>query len=66
MSLASREKEKSEPTERVKEKAFPWLASAWQKSIHLMAKEEFPPLEGTDAVIVESYFRTMKVELRTS
>ena len=53
-SLASREKEKSVRTEREKEKAIPWLASAWQKSIHLMAKEEFSPLEG--AVIVESYF----------
>ena len=33
-SLASREEEKSEPTEREKEKATPWLASAWQKSMH--------------------------------
>ena len=56
LSLASREKEKSEPREREKEKAIPWLASAWQKSMHLMAKEEFSPLEGADAVIVESYF----------
>ena len=39
-----------------KEKAIPWLASAWQKSIHLMAKEEFSPLKGAGAVIVESYF----------
>ena len=66
LSLASREKEKSEPTEKEKEKAIPWLASAWQKSMHLMAKEEFPPLGGADAVIVESYFWTMKFELRTS
>ena len=56
MSLASREKEKSEPREREKEKAIPWLASAWQKSMHLMAKEEFSPLEGADAVMVKSYF----------
>ena len=54
--LASREKENSEPTEREKEKAIPWPASAWQKSMHLMAKEEFSPLEGAGAVIVESYF----------
>ena len=54
MSLASREKEKSEPTERVKEKARPWLASALQKSMHLMAKVETPSDEG--AVIVKCYF----------
>ena len=55
LSLASREKEKSEPTEREKEKAIPWLASAWQKSMHLMAKG-FPTLEGARVVIVEGYF----------
>ena len=54
-SLASREKEKSEPTEREKVKAIPWLASAWQKSMHLIAKG-FPTLEGAGVVIVESYF----------
>ena len=54
--LVSREKEKLETREREKEKANPWLVSAWQKSMHLMAKEEFSPLEGADAVIVESYF----------
>ena len=52
--LVSREKEKLETREREKEKANPWLVSAWQKSMHLMAKEEFSPLEGADAV--ESYF----------
>ena len=55
-SLASREKEKSEPTLREKEKAIPWLASAWQKSMHLMAKVESSPFEGADADIVGSYF----------
>ena len=54
MSLASREKEKSEPTEREKEKAIPWLASAWQKSMHLMARAESPSDIG--AVIVRCYF----------
>ena len=54
-SLASRENEKSELTEREKEKAIPWLASAWQKSMHLIAKG-FPTLEGAGVVIVESYF----------
>ena len=56
ISLVSREKEKLDLREREKEKAVPWLASALQKSMHLMAKEEFSPLEGADAVIVESYF----------
>ena len=45
-----------EPTLREKEKAIPWLASAWQKSMHLMAKVKSPPLEGADADIVKSYF----------
>ena len=65
-SLASREKEKPEPTLREKEKAIPWLASAWQKSMHLMAKVESSPFEGADADIVASYFWTMKSNLRTS
>ena len=40
MFLVSREKENVEPIEREKLKALPWLASAWQKSKHLDAKEE--------------------------
>ena len=55
ISLVAREKEKLDPREREKEKAVPWLASAWQKSMHLMAKG-FPTLEGAGVVIVESYF----------
>ena len=54
MSLVSREKEKLDPREREKEKAIPWLASAWQKSMHLMAKGESTSVEG--AVIVKCYF----------
>ena len=54
MSLVSREKEKLDPREREKEKAIPWLASALQKSMHLMAKVESPSDEG--AVIVKCYF----------
>ena len=38
-SLVSREKQKSEPSERENLKALPWLVSAWQKSKHLVAKE---------------------------
>ena len=33
------EKLKVEPMEREKVKAWPWLASVWQKSRHLEAKE---------------------------
>ena len=40
LSLVSREKEKAEPIEREKLKALPWLASVWQKSKHLVAKED--------------------------
>ena len=54
MSLVSREKEKLDPREREKEKAIPWLASALQKSMHLMAKGESTSVEG--AVIVKCYF----------
>ena len=38
--LVSREKENVEPIEREKLKTVPWLASTWQKSKHLDAKEE--------------------------
>ena len=38
--LVSKEKEKLEPMEREKLKASPWFASAWQKSMHLEAREE--------------------------
>ena len=50
----SREKEKLEPRVREKENAIPWLASALQKSKHLLAKGDSSPL--AEAVIVESYF----------
>ena len=40
LSLVSREKEKAEPIEREKLKALPWLASVWQKSKYLVAKED--------------------------
>ena len=52
--LVSREKEKLETREREKEKANPWLVSAWQKSMHLMARAESPSDIG--AVIVRCYF----------
>ena len=35
-----REKLKVEPMVREKVKAWPWLASVWQRSRHLEAKEE--------------------------
>ena len=38
--LASREKEKVEPILREKLKAKPWLANVWQRSRHLVAKED--------------------------
>ena len=54
ISRVAREKEKLDPREREKEKAVPWLASAWQKSMHLMAKGKSTSVEG--AVIVKCYF----------
>ena len=52
--LVSREKQNWEPVVSMKEKEVPWLASAWQKSMHLLARDMSPPLVG--AVIVEGYF----------
>ena len=37
--LVSKEKEKSGPVVKEKLKTWPWLASAWQKSMHLEARE---------------------------
>ena len=37
--LVSKETEKSGPMVKEKLKAWPWLASAWQKSMHLEARE---------------------------
>ena len=50
-SLVSREKLKSGPSPSTREnlKALPWLVSVWQKSKHLMAKEE---LASSTAVIL--------------
>ena len=53
--LVSREKEKLETREREKEKANPWLVSARQKSMHLMARAESPS-DIIGAVIVRCYF----------
>ena len=39
-SLELREREKAEPIEMEKLKSLPWLASVWQRSKHLLAKEE--------------------------
>ena len=52
LCLVSREKEKVEPMLREKLISKPWLVSAWQKSKHLMAKEE---LASSTAVIL-AYF----------
>ena len=51
--LESREKVKSGPREREKLKTWPWLASAWQKAMHLEARESSPLAR---VVIVEVYF----------
>ena len=40
LCLVSREKEKVEPILREKLISMPWLVTAWQKSKHLVAKEE--------------------------
>ena len=53
-SLVSKEKVNVVPMVRENWNLLPWLASAWQKSMHLVAKTEFSPLDG--AVIVGSYF----------
>ena len=51
----SMEKKKLGPVEREKVKTWPWLASAWQKAMHLEAREdESSPQMG--ALIVEVYF----------
>ena len=39
-TLVSREKEKEVPRVREKLKAWPWLASVWQKARHWVAREE--------------------------
>ena len=52
--LVSKEKENWQPVLSVKEKEVPWLASALQKSMHLVAKDTSPSQEG--AVIFQGYF----------
>ena len=52
--LVSKEKVKVEPMVRENLNPLPWLASALQKSMHLVAKKESSPLEA--AVIVDTYF----------
>ena len=47
--VVSKEKEKVGPTEREKLKTWPWLASAWQKSMHLETRVE---LTSTTAAIL--------------
>ena len=54
-SLASKEKVKVELMVRENLNFLPWLASAWQKSMHLVAKEVSSPLEGA-VIIAEIYF----------
>ena len=52
LGLVSREKEKVEPMLREKLISMPWLVSAWQKSKHLMAKEEL----ASSAAVILVYF----------
>ena len=47
--VVSKEKEKVGPTEREKLKTWPWLASAWLKSMHFDARVE---LTATTAAIL--------------
>ena len=61
--LVSREKAKSGPMEREKLETWPWLASAWQKVMHLEARESSPLAR---VVIVEVYFWIMKFNVRTN
>ena len=39
LPLVSKEKEKPVPIVKEKLKAWPWLASAWQKTMHFEARE---------------------------
>ena len=48
--LVSKEKEKAGPMAREKLKAWPWLASAWQKSMHLETRVELT--SSTAAILV--------------
>ena len=48
--LVSKEKEKVGPMAREKLKAWPWLASAWQKSMHLETRVELT--SSTAAILV--------------
>ena len=57
-SLLSRQKEKLEPILREKLKAWPWLASAWQKAKHCMAREDPSPH------IVSAVIFTLSFELK--
>jgi len=52
--LVSKEKENWGPVVRLKENFVPWLASAWQNSMHFMAKGDRSPLVAV--VILEAYF----------
>ena len=64
LSFVSKEKVKVEPMVRTNLKSLPCFASAWQKSMHLVSREESRPFEGV--VIVECYFWTMKTIEMTS
>ena len=53
----SREKEKVVPREREKLKAWPWLASVWQKAKHWVAIEE----ETASHTVASNIFDYLKV-----
>ena len=55
--LVSKEKEKEGPMLREKLKVWPWLASAWQKSMHLETRAE---LTSPTAVILVSLLKYEK------
>ena len=56
--LVSKEKVKVEPMLRVKWNGRPWLASAWQKSMHLEAREQ----SASPVVAILSYFWIMELQ----
>ena len=57
LPLVSKEKEKLGPMLREKWKVWPWMASAWQKSMHLATKGELTSLT---AVILDSLLKYQK------
>ena len=55
LPLVSKEKEKLGPMLREKWKVWPWMASAWQNSMHFETKEESTSLAAANNGLLLSY-----------